>query len=487
MITTNTPSGQTSAKHTILSARLYDTLFTLFAFALLAVHGYVWQWVEGLSLFLPDADFFRQFLYIPGGMTAYAGCFLTQSLHYPVVGSLLFVALLLLVQRLTVAVFRLPKACYPLSFLPSFLLLTAVLNMGYTWITLKAPGHFFAPTLGCCFFLACAYLYQRIKHTGLRLLFALLLLASYPLFGFYALCAGGLCLLSERAMQANEKKYACMVAVGIALIWLVPQVCYYTFDSTQQEISRMYLAGMPTFFVRRAELMLWMPFLLLFGCYLLLALLAFFTPSGRACPPRLKRWGPAVCYLAFMVFTVSQTYRNENFEAAVRASLAIEEEDWGKVLEATRQVKGSPTRDVAIDEKLALTLLGRPQVQSEMPPLLEVYKDSRPGFLTFTQLCGLPMLYYMGQTNLCYRWGMEISVEYGWRPACLKYMVRCALLQGETALARKYNDLLKRTAFHKEWAERYQPYIDQPELIHKSKEFTRIAEMAKTMPDMFID
>ena len=88
-----------------------------------------------------------------------------------------------------------------------------------------------------------------------------------------------------------------------------------------------------------------------------------------------------------MAFTAQQMYRNENLEASVRASLAMEDGNWSKVLEAVNQVEGSPTRDVAIEKRIALMQMNMPQPSEELPPLLAVYKDSRPGIFTFMQLC----------------------------------------------------------------------------------------------------
>lgn len=471
-----------SSNHSIYIKGGSICVFILFAFYLLLRNDYIWKWVEGLSLFIPDADFFHKFLLMPGGLLAYVGCYLTQFLYYPVIGCTLFVGLLYVVQLLTTKIVRFPSFLYPLSFFPSLMLLTAVLNVGYTWITLKSPGHFFVPALGCIFFLSCLMAYKRIHFFPLRVLSVFLIAATYPLFGFYALFATGLCLLYEWRIKHSELKYLAIFIIGLASIILIPKLYYFTINSTEQEISRLYVAGLPTFFIRRAELMLWMPFLLLLGYYVLLTL---FPLTERT--KHLSKWLviSISIYAMAMIFTAQQMYRNENFEASVRASLAMEDGNWSKVLEAVNQVQGSPTRDVAIEKRIGLMQMNMPQPSDELPPLLEVYKDSRPGIFTFMQLCGLPMHYYMGQINLCYRWGMELSVEYGWRVSSLKYMIKSALLQREFSLAQKYNDVLKKTAFHKDWAEKYQHYIDSPKRMKSDKEFIKISNIK--ISDTFVE
>lgn len=461
-----------------------DLLFLGFAFFLLIKYIYVWKWVEGLSLFVSDTAFFQPFLRIPGGILAYAGSFLTQFFYYPIVGCVFFAGLLYGVQRLTVFAFRIPDRLYPCSFIPAYFLLTAIVNVGYTWATLKAPGHVFAPALGCCFFLLAASVYRRIGNPYIRMLAVLLVAATYPFFGFYALFGAGLCLVHEVLERTGKIRFL-LLLVGIAAVWLIPKLYYYGVDATEQEISRLYIAGLPTFFIRRAELMLWMPFLLLFGCY---ALLALFSETFRKDQEIFAPWETKVSLTAFfaaLLFTVSQVYENDNFKAGVRSALAIEADDWSKAAEAVAEVKNNPTRDVAINRQLACLYLGKPQPQAEIPPLPVTYKDTRPGILTFMQLSGLQMNYYGGQTNICYRWAVELSIEFGWQVSRLKLLVKCALLNGEQELAQKYNNRLKRTLFHKAWAEKYQQYIDHPEQMKQDPEFARI--LVDPSPNRFVE
>ena len=95
---------------------------------------------------------------------------------------------------------------------------------------------------------------------------------------------------------------------------------------------------------------------------------------------------------------------------------------------------------------------------------------------TRTALLTVPLSYYIGHTNLSYRWAMEHTVKFGPRAFFIKYMTKCALVNGEIKLAEKYNDMLRSTLFHHEWAERYQPFIDNPSLMKDDPEFAAIPE-----------
>ena len=92
-------------------------------------------------------------------------------------------------------------------------------------------------------------------------------------------------------------------------------------------------------------------------------------------------------------------------------------------------------------------------------------------------MSGRPLFYFTGHINECYRWSMEYMVEYGKRVSNLKYMVKCAIVNQEYALAQKYNSLLSQTLFHKDWARKYQAFIDQPELTESDNEIQAIRRL----------
>ena len=454
-------------------------LFALFAWLWTLRYAYVWRWVESMTLFVPDGPFLQTFLRNPGGLPAYAGSFLTQFLHLPALGCALWVALALLLSWMTRRLFRLEGGWSPLAFLPAFFLLAANLDLGYTWATLKAPGHFFAPTLGTLAALGGLAAFRRFCGRFGRLVTLLSLVALYPLFGFYALFSAGLCLLDEAREGNGWFRYA-LPLVGIAAIYLLPKLYFYGFGATEQELSRLYVAGLPTFYIRRLELGIWLPFLALILFYLILSLL----PNERSAAGKAASVGAWAAFAVGLAFALGQTYDNPNFEASVRSALAIDEEDWREAAEAVRDVRG-PNRIVVINGQMAVAYQGLPVPRTAVPDIPPAYKDSRPGLLTFMQMSGLYMNLYSGQINQAYRWAMELSVEYGFRPCYLKLLVKSALLNGEPELARKYNDRLRRTLFHRDWAERYQRYIDRPELVASDKLFSRIPK--DPLPNRFVE
>jgi len=153
---------------------------------------------------------------------------------------------------------------------------------------------------------------------------------------------------------------------------------------------------------------------------------------------------------------------------------AMDGEDWETVVDCAAGLKGEPTRLMVLDTDLALYKLGRAGDEMFKYKISDTpYKVRSP--MSVMRIVGAKALYYnFGKINYCYRWCMEDKVEYGMKVEYLKYMVRCALLNGEFALAQKYNNVLLDTWFHRSWAEKYQRYIDNPDLMDESDEFKSI-------------
>ena len=80
--------------------------------------------------------FLREGLHCAGGLLSLGGSFLSQFYYYPFLGSVLFIALLVLIKYLTVVAFDVPDKWQVLAYLPPLLLLLSVIQLGYVWLTL---------------------------------------------------------------------------------------------------------------------------------------------------------------------------------------------------------------------------------------------------------------------------------------------------------------------------------------------------------------
>ncbi|MDE5840983.1 MAG: hypothetical protein K2H49_08685, partial [Muribaculaceae bacterium] len=62
-------------------------------------------------------------------------------------------------------------------------------------------------------------------------------------------------------------------------------------------------------------------------------------------------------------------------------------------------------------------------------------------------------------------------------------MVKDALMNGETRIAKRYNDILLSTMFHRKWAENMNRYIEDPSLIATSPEFSNVVAVINTLKE----
>jgi hypothetical protein len=96
-----------------------------------------------------------------------------------------------------------------------------------------------------------------------------------------------------------------------------------------------------------------------------------------------------------------------------------------------------------------------------------------------------PLVYLnYARLNFATRWSIENSVEHGFCNDSYKILTRCAIVAGEKELARKYINILKKTLYYKEWAERYEPMIENPKLIEESPELSFVQEYYRHFHNM---
>ena len=170
-------------------------------------------------------------------------------------------------------------------------------------------------------------------------------------------------------------------------------------------------------------------------------------------------------------------YADVNFHKEVRMALAIERQDWEGVLRIARESASvEPTRMIVMNKNLALFRLGR--AGDEMCHFAnEGAMPNAPWIARISQVGGRQLFYQYGRENSCYRWCMESGVERGWSVETLQLMTKASLLAGDFEVARKYLGILKKTLLYREWAERYESFLYQPERIAEDEEMGFIAHL----------
>lgn len=470
-------TGQRATSNTFTIAIVF--LFILFCYWMLAVrNSYMMQWYEEMSLFEPTRFFFRQCLYFPGGLLYYSGAWLTQLFYYPFLGATVLVILWLATAWLLGRAFRLPKEAFPLALVVPLVLLASIVQIDDAWLSMKSVGYMYSNTLGFLLVAFVLWLY-RICEKRPPVAAGVLLVSAicYFFLGFYGLFAAFIGIIFMVTEIVRNKKYVNLTypAAVLAVILILPRLYYTHFRETTVDNDYLYIKGLPDFLIEHFDLYLWIPFIVATTFLLLLAI--FSAVHWLPAKPWLKWIGiAAVCICGVWCLKVDR--KNEQLRATVLMLKHLEHNDWQGMASVMANIKEPPNYTMKVLSNFATVNLGGQETSLDKMKPRNIDARHAEGF-SMTAFVNVPINYYIGKTNLSYRWGMEHCVQYGKRVFFIKYMVKSALLNGDVELAKKYNDLLLGTLFHREWAQEMNRYIEDPSLIDSNVEFNCILEVMK--------
>ncbi len=429
--------------------------------------------VEEQNLFMHTPLFLRQCMVASGGLLSWAGTYLTQLLHVPPLGvavlCLLWALLVFLLQR----TFRIPAHWMAVTLIPVAMLLLTDVYLGYWIYYLKLRGFFFVATLGTLGVVALTYIY-RLLPRGLRTAFLLLtVICCYPLMGFYALLAAVLMALVGWHLKGGKAWAAADTILAMLAIAAVPLLAYrYCYHETP--IQNIYWTALPIYRLRMESFpAYYIPYAVI---VLSLMAMAVCYREQREAAKKARRWTNALltCVLAAVIAVF--WYKDGNFHREIAMRRYADRLDWEGVLRIARETTGEPTRDMWMMKNLALTRLGK--IGEEMYDYPNGAKPAAAPFSTrLVQWDGKMLYLNYGIPNYCYRWCMEDGVEYGWRVDQLKLMVKCSLVNWELSAAQKYIAMLKKTMFHRKWAQHYEEYVHNPRLIMEDAELLPVLHL----------
>ena len=450
---------------------------------------------QELNLWLPTGLFWKTLMQYPGGAASWLATYLTQYFFHPWLGVALLCSLWLIICLLLAWIYRLRGPWVALTALVPLALLACLTQTGYWIYYQKLQGHLLVPTVGVLIATLCLTV-QRILDISLptkalrwiRLIWmSIVCIVGYPFFGAWALAATGLLALlppiaSHDDKESYWKRYLLpsaldegagvrLLAAGI-LIAAVPQIYYQRlFEMTQR--AYVYVAAMPSFRYSHDSFEQYrLPFYAIILAFILI-MTASMLHEESSVAKKLKGWMRSLCVIVLLTVAIvgvkAVWYHDVNFQKELAMNRAIEELDWERVLTIARQPSDvKPTRQIVMYKNLALFRLGRAANEMFFYPEGAVQQNA-PWKARMTQIGGKLIYYHYGKENFCYRWCMEDGVEFGWKAETLKFMARTSILNQEWTVARKYLNLLKKTTFHRAWAENYERYLDRPEAFDLQK------------------
>lgn len=459
----NTPQKQELSEDAL---KFYPLILT--GAALVAVFSVLLCWesdylyrIQELNLFLYTPLFFKQQMVVAGGMLTYLGTWFTQFFYHPWLGTLILCLWLGLMMWLTKRVFNIPRQWALLLLVPAALVLLIDFDLGYWIYYLKLRGHFFIAVIGLSLALTLVWAYRSLeKYYWLsRLLIFLTALVAYPLAGFYGLLA-----LFMMGVISWKLEWTVMKRID-ASIWILTCIIftplfYYRYVYYQANSDNIWRQALPDFSMEEGFSTLYYPYILLVVCLVLLA--AFYQKERHLQHISRKAvwWSVQALLAIVLVFgTYFCWYKDKTFHEEIQMTNCVDRQDWQGVLDIMAHHEGDPTRMMVLYKNLSLFRLGR--AGNEMYNYRDGSRKPESNFeLRVAQIGGKNIYLYYGLPNYCYRWCLEDGVEYGWRVEHLKLLARCAILNGEPEVAKKYLDLLKQTRYHAEWASQYEPLLN---------------------------
>ncbi|UCH14613.1 MAG: hypothetical protein JSV22_01295 [Bacteroidales bacterium] len=474
-------------KNNLLINSISFILFTILTLYLTVINNKIYLFkLQDLSLFLPTKMFFLDKVSTPGGFLSYLGLFFTQFFYYPWLGGFIFIFFLFVVQFLTAKAFKLHKNYYPLSFIPSLILLLVLSHLGYNIYILYSEGIVFSNLFGIIMVLGAFWIYRSINKSNLRLLFSLIFITIlFHLTGFYSLLTVLLFVVFEIIAVKNDYRNSQFIIIILPLIFALGiPFLFSRFLYLTTIFPNVYIAALPAFGIT-GDLILYLPFVALFA-FLILVVFNFLPTAKTQRPNRLFYYIPAFVFLLVIIGVYLFSYDDENFRTELAMEQAIFENEWEEVLDLSRELKGEPTRLIVMSTYLALRKL---HIAGDK---MFTYKNGNKYFNTRSpilqmEIAGKMFYFQYGKINYCYRWCMEDMINNGMKVENLKYFVKCCLLNGEIPLAKKYNDVLMKTLFHKSWATKYQQLIENPEEIINDSEFSEIIPLLDPVNRLYTD
>ena len=389
-------------------------------------------------MFLLTNDYFIQRMTVTGGLADYLSEFLVQFYYLKWAGALVLAAIYLLLQWLTWQLMRLqncnlPSYCYPLSFIPSVLLLWL---MGDESVLLSYPVALLmvmAAALASQYWDRCRLSWPDLVVTPL------LYVVAGPLAWVYVVL---------RVLRAPRRCWWILVLMGVVHGASVYVLLQWPLKSIFLGLN--YYRIPLHYHVLQAILPL---------AVVAIYALVPYLPDGSRCTMKSASasiWGgvasAAVFILAF--FAIHTGYDKEKYEL-LRQDYLVREERWDEVISRADhdQVKNAFSCNcvnlaLAKQRRLADSMFDFYQ-SGEDALLMPMMRDLTSNIPT------AEAFWHLGMINSAYRYmhDLQESILNARKSGRFtKRMVECLMVNGQHALAAKHLALLQRTLFYRGWA-----------------------------------
>lgn len=430
--------------------------------------AYVYKF-HALSMFEGSWDWFAAHFDRPAALLTWCGRLFTQICCRPA----LAIVLLMLLLAATVWLIRRYIVCDKrfgaLSVFPATLMLLFVMRLGYNVYILKSDALIFTQPLG----LLCALCLFRLLISSRGGIFKPLFVAviGFPLSGFYSLLALLMFAFRTLARGGDNKRFAA-AAVSLASAAAVPYLWYLVaFNGANP--AYLWLYGLPYPDLSGLWGVAW-PLVAALALPLLLCLIPFRNKEHSS------RWLSAAVAVFSAAVAIPALYilpcRDSLLHRQLKAERCIEAGDWDGVLKQTSL--SDVTNDILVAYRnIALFRKGQlvEKCCSYSFDCVPVYVNGNQ--MVSSRLAGPTIFFHSGLVNFASRWAFELNLGNAYALERIKYLAKCALVNGEYGLASKYIDAVGRNPFQHSWARRYRALLSNPESISDDPELAPILKI----------
>ena len=478
------PFSLTTGTSICIAAIVTVVVIALGAYYLIVRNSDMLFMAQSRDFFSFDHSFRAYCMHYPGGFISWVSSFLTQFFFYPKIGSAIMVAIWVLTLWLSKVAFKVKMAWMAVLAIPVVCLLVSTIDTGYWLYYNKQTGYWFYGTLGYFFTTMLVLFYSFFKKKSDRIIVTCLIAITYPFLGWYTLLALlYVAVISLARMKSSDSLIGKVLlpVLPLVLIGIVPLVSYNFYSSIRFE--DVWTVGFPTFENNdMTSLFPSIPFMVLSAVPLLFPFLPKKVEGSAG-----MAWGVTLASIALLVgsylWVEKSDFQNYNYHAEMRMYRAVDEQDWDKVLDEMGGIPGDASREMVLFKNIAL--MNKGEMGTKMFKYNNMGEPAVNGFDTLrvhmVQTAAPMIYYYHGKTNFAIRWSIENSVEFGYDFDHLKILTRCALLNGEMEMAKRYLSILQSSLFYRDWAEHLMPITEKPELIKKYPEFDYVRELRDHM------
>lgn len=453
-------------KISIVKYILSGVLFLLFFLYFAVFNKYHILYLEQNQLFLWSLDFNKELLSLPGGLTLYAGSFFTQFFIYSWIGAFIY-------TLNAFAIFVLSSYIYKkhnfnnivLSFFPVWLI--AILQSSELFT--------FGQAIGFLLFLSFFALYIKVKKNTNRYIF---FFTGWPVLyiiaGGFSMPVVALCILHELLFRKEKSRYltsGLYFAAGLLIPYIFSKLIFYIQPDKifiypiVSELSSYYLYALIIIFV-------WTPLVLI---------MIYFLNRRISVRNNILSWSlinvlAGTLIIIFMGFTVYKYAYNKKAEMMLGIDHHVQKAEWGKVLKLSDKYPGFNTL-VIYYTNIALYKNGRlfdemfnyPQIGSRGLRLQWVRN--------LNLFFGGELFYNLSYNNESIHWAFEALVAKGLNPRSLKRLIVGCIVNENYDIADKYINILSKSLFYREWAQKHKLYLSDPALAKNDSEISRSIEL----------